>query len=131
MNLSRNFMNLWGKKVVFIHSKFLKSMLLSSKQLCVTICSSLTHFSSNFHFSTPYKCQNAYGFLAFLWGAEMEHWQWFPYFESIIYNHFCNILRPFDVLTNFSFTTSETMHDYYLWPWYIQVALRVPGWFNT
>ena len=93
MNLSRNFMNLWGKKVVFIHSKFLKSMLLSSKQLCVTICSSLTHFSSNFHFSTPYKCQNAYGFLAFLWGAEMEHWQWFPYFESIIYNHFRNILK--------------------------------------
>ena len=30
------------------------------------------------------------------------------------YNHFHNILRLFDVLTNFSFTTSETMRDYYL-----------------
>ena len=30
------------------------------------------------------------------------------------YNHFHNILRLFDVLPNFLFTTSETMHDYYL-----------------
>ena len=30
------------------------------------------------------------------------------------YNYFHNILRLFDVLTNFSFTTSETMRDYYL-----------------
>ena len=30
------------------------------------------------------------------------------------YNHFHNVLRLFDVLTNFSFTTSETMRDYYL-----------------
>ena len=29
-------------------------------------------------------------------------------------NHFHNILRCFDVLPNFPFTTSETMHDYYL-----------------
>ena len=29
-------------------------------------------------------------------------------------NHFHNILRLFDVLPNFLFTTSETMHDYYL-----------------
>ena len=31
-----------------------------------------------------------------------------------IYNHFHNILRLFDVLPNFPFTTSETMGDYYL-----------------
>ena len=31
-----------------------------------------------------------------------------------IYNHFYNILRLFDVLPNFPFTTSEMMHDYYL-----------------
>ena len=31
-----------------------------------------------------------------------------------IYNHFHNILRLFDVLPNFPFTTSETMRDYYL-----------------
>ena len=30
------------------------------------------------------------------------------------YNHFDNILRVFDVLPNFLFTTSETMRDYYL-----------------
>ena len=31
-----------------------------------------------------------------------------------IYNHFHNILRLFDVLPNFPFTTSEAMGDYYL-----------------
>ena len=30
------------------------------------------------------------------------------------YNHFHNILRIFDVLANFPYTTSETMRDYYL-----------------
>ena len=30
------------------------------------------------------------------------------------YNQFHNILRLFDVLQNFPFTTSETMGDYYL-----------------
>ena len=30
------------------------------------------------------------------------------------YNHFQNILRLFDDLPKFTFTTSETMHDYYL-----------------
>ena len=29
------------------------------------------------------------------------------------YNHFRNILRLFDVLPNFPFTTSETIRDYY------------------
>ena len=32
---------------------------------------------------------------------------------SNIYNQFHNILRLFDVLPNFLFTTSETMRDYY------------------
>ena len=41
------------------------------------------------------------------------------------YNQFHNILRLFDVLPNFSFTTSETMGDYYLQIWYIRVASRV------
>ena len=41
------------------------------------------------------------------------------------YNYFHNILRLFDVLTNFPFTTSETMRDYYLQTWYIRVASRV------
>ena len=37
-------------------------------------------------------------------------------FEALktIYNHFHNILRLFDVLPNFPFTTSETMRNYYL-----------------
>ena len=30
------------------------------------------------------------------------------------YNHFHNILRLFDVLTNFPFTASETMRNYEL-----------------
>ena len=39
-----------------------------------------------------------------------------------IYNRFHNILRLFDVLPSFPFTTSEMMDDYYLWTWYIRVA---------
>ena len=31
-----------------------------------------------------------------------------------LYDQFHNILRLFDVLLNFPFTTSETMGDYYL-----------------
>ena len=34
--------------------------------------------------------------------------------KSITHNQFYNILRLFDVLPNFPFTTSETMCDYYL-----------------
>ena len=30
------------------------------------------------------------------------------------YNHFHNILRLFDILLNFAFTTSEMMGDHYL-----------------
>ena len=41
------------------------------------------------------------------------------------YNHLHNILRIFDVLPNFPFTTSEPMRDYYLQTWYIRVASRV------
>ena len=33
-----------------------------------------------------------------------------------------HILRLFDVLPNFPFTTSETMGDYYLYTWFIRVA---------
>ena len=40
-------------------------------------------------------------------------------------NRFHNILRLFDILPNFPFITSETMHDYYLQTWYIRVASRV------
>ena len=36
------------------------------------------------------------------------------YVLTVIRNHFYNILRFFDVLPNFPFTTSETMRDYYL-----------------
>ena len=35
---------------------------------------------------------------------------------------FHNILRLFDVLTNYPFTKSETLRDYYLETWYIRVA---------
>ena len=41
------------------------------------------------------------------------------------YNNFHNILRLFDVLPNFPFTTSETMGEYYLYTWYIRVTSRV------
>ena len=40
-------------------------------------------------------------------------------------NNFHNILRLFDVLPNFPFTTSETMRDYCLETWYIRAVLRV------
>ena len=35
-------------------------------------------------------------------------------YKKSVYNHFYNILRLFDVLPSFCFTTSETMGDYYL-----------------
>ena len=35
------------------------------------------------------------------------------------------ILRHFDVLPNFPLTTSETMCDYYIKTWHIQVASKV------
>ena len=40
------------------------------------------------------------------------------------YNHFHNILRIFDVLPNYNFTTSETIGDYYLKTW-LPIASRV------
>ena len=43
---------------------------------------------------------------------------------ELAFNHFHGILRLFDVLPNFHFTTCETMCDYYLWKWYIRVASR-------
>ena len=43
-------------------------------------------------------------------------------------NQFHNILRLFDVLPNFPFTTSETMGDYYLKTWHIPVESRVAEW---
>ena len=42
----------------------------------------------------------------------------------LTYIHFHNILRLFEVLPNFPFTTSEMMRDCYLQTCYIQVALR-------
>ena len=55
--------------------------------------------------------------------AASAHW--------IICNHFHNILRHFDVLLNFSFSTSETMRDYYLYAWYIGVGSRIAERLNT
>ena len=40
-------------------------------------------------------------------------------------------LKLFDVLPFFSFQKSETMHNYYLKPWYIQVAEWVAEWLKT
>ena len=40
-------------------------------------------------------------------------------------NQFHNVLRLFDLLPNFLFTTSETMDDYYLQTWYIRVTSPV------
>ena len=42
-----------------------------------------------------------------IWATEI--WNW-----NLNYNQFHNILRLFDVLPNFPFTTSETIRDYYL-----------------
>ena len=47
------------------------------------------------------------------------------------HNRFHNILRLFHILSNFLFITSETMRDYYLRTWYIQVTLRVAEQLNT
>ena len=42
-----------------------------------------------------------------------RQWAYMALF-AIAYNHFHNILRLFDILPNFAFTTSEIMRDYYL-----------------
>ena len=47
------------------------------------------------------------------------------------HNRFHNILRLFDILPNFLFTTSETMRDYYLSTWYIRITFRVAEQPNT
>ena len=44
--------------------------------------------------------------------------------ENLAGNHFHSILRIFDVLPSFSFATSETIRNYYLWTWYKWAALR-------
>ena len=49
-------------------------------------------------------------FLMFSGGIEKDQ----KYEMGQVYNHFHNILRLFDVLPNFPFTTSGTMRDYYL-----------------
>ena len=36
-----------------------------------------------------------------------------------------HILRLFDVLPNFPFTTSEAIREYYLYTWYILIASQV------
>ena len=46
---------------------------------------------------------------------------------TFYYNHFHNILRLFDVLTNFSFTTSETMRDYYYKHGIYKLPLELPN----
>ena len=43
------------------------------------------------------------------------------------YNHFLNILRLFDVLSNFPFTTRETMRDYQLQTRHIQLPHELPN----
>ena len=40
-------------------------------------------------------------------------------------DHFLHILRQFDFLPNFFFTTNETMWDYYLQTWYVEVTSQV------
>ena len=40
-------------------------------------------------------------------------------------------MRVFDVLQNFTFTTSETMRDFYLCIWNIQVASQIAKWLKT
>ena len=47
------------------------------------------------------------------------------------YNQSQNILRLFDVLSNFTFTIIETMGDYYLKTLYLPVASRVAEQFKT
>ena len=44
---------------------------------------------------------------------------------KLSHNQSHKILRLFDVLPNFSSTTSETMGDYQLERWYIPVASQV------
>ena len=46
----------------------------------------------------------------------IPHWniKYFQKFCDFYYNFFHNILRLFDVLINFPFTSSEKIRDYYL-----------------
>ena len=64
-----------------------------------------------------------------IYGASFAVYQEEPrgcfYLHYRSYNHFQNILRLFDVSTNFPFTTREKMDNYYLQTWYIRIASRV------
>ena len=50
------------------------------KQICRTeevhsvLLITITHFSSMFHFSTPWKLYKTFGFVTFSGGRKMEHW---------------------------------------------------------
>ena len=52
------------------------------------------------------------------WGCTIQN-------TSNFWNHFHNILRLFNVLPNFPFTTSEAMSNNYLQTWHTKVASRV------
>ena len=43
------------------------------------------------------------------------------------YSYFHDILRLFDVWPNFTFTSSETIRDFYLSTWHIRVAHELPN----
>ena len=58
----------------------------------------------------PYDKFNLYALLSPINMRTKATYKVSPY----CYNHLHNILRVFDVLPNFHFTTSETMRDYYL-----------------
>ena len=60
-----------------------------------------------------------------LFWSENTCWTPILIYYAATCNQFHNIVRLFDVLPNFPFSTSETMGDYYLQAWYIQVASRV------
>ena len=45
--------------------------------------------------------------------------------EKFLDNQLHNILRLFNVLQIFRFTTSEVIRDYYLQTWYMRVASQV------
>ena len=117
-------------------------IFLSHTQSCVCRYSiSLPYFHTwaTFSISETYTLASSLGLILLVQGI-LACSSWSQFFLSLdthlklwfhqtldifLSNKFRNILRLFDVLPNFPFTTSETMDDCYLQTWYLRVAERL------
>ena len=77
---SANTINIQVKQSIASKKIYCQGHFQASLYYCNRFCQHeklnqyLTHFSSMFHFYTPWQCQKTLGFLMFSGGIEMEQW---------------------------------------------------------